>query len=50
MKEKVTITVNTKLLEWIDQHIEEYKFGTRSHAFEYAVNELIRRRRRNIKN
>ncbi|MCS7124515.1 MAG: ribbon-helix-helix domain-containing protein [Candidatus Bathyarchaeota archaeon] len=40
-KEKVTITVEKRLLEWIDRQIENFRFRNRSHAFEYAIAKLI---------
>jgi len=43
MKEKITITVNSELLEWIDSQIKEYKFGSRSHAFELGIYKLIQK-------
>jgi len=40
-KQKVTITVEKKLLEWIDKQVEKFRFRNRSHAFEYAIAKLI---------
>jgi Arc/MetJ-type ribon-helix-helix transcriptional regulator len=37
----VTITVEKRLLEWIDGEIEKFRFRNRSHAFEYAIAKLI---------
>jgi len=45
-KEKVTITVEKRLLEWIDKQIETFRFRNRSHAFEYAVAKLIETERK----
>lgn len=41
MKEKVTITVDTELLDWIDKAMKQYKFGSRSHAFEFGIYKLV---------
>jgi Arc/MetJ-type ribon-helix-helix transcriptional regulator len=41
-KQKVTITVEKTLIEWIDEQVKKYRFRNTSHAFEYAVAELIR--------
>ena len=41
-KQKVTITVEKTLITWIDEQIGKYRFRNTSHAFEYAVAELIR--------
>lgn len=45
-KEKVTITVEKRLLEWIDKQIETFRFRNRSHAFEYALAKLIETERK----
>ena len=42
-KKKVTITVERTLIAWIDEQVKKYRFRNTSHAFEYAVAELIRR-------
>jgi len=39
-KEKLSITVDSDLLKWIDAEIKKKRFSSRSHAFEYAVNRL----------
>jgi len=39
-KEKVSITVDEKLLKWIDSRIKEKVFANRSHAFEFAITKL----------
>jgi len=41
-KKKVTITVEKSLIDWIDKQVETYRFRNTSHAFEFAVAELIR--------
>lgn len=40
-KQKVTITIEKRLLEWIDKQVESFRFRNRSHAFEYALAKLI---------
>jgi len=45
-KQKVTVTVEKRLLEWIDKQIETFKFRNRSHAFEYALAQLIEREKK----
>ena len=37
MKERITITVDKDLLDWIDVKIDEKVFASRSHAFEYLI-------------
>jgi len=40
-KQKVTITIEKRLLEWTDTQIQSFRFRNRSHAFEYALAKLI---------
>jgi len=37
MKERITITLDKKLLNWLDAKIEEKIFANRSHGFEYLI-------------
>ncbi len=37
MKERITITIDKKLLKWIDKSIKEARFANRSHALEYLA-------------
>jgi metal-responsive CopG/Arc/MetJ family transcriptional regulator len=39
-KKTVSISVDEDLLKWIDQQIEIKRFAQRSHAFEYAIEQL----------
>ena len=41
MKAKISVTVEKKLVEWIDQQIETMRFRNRSHAVEYALAKFI---------
>jgi Arc/MetJ-type ribon-helix-helix transcriptional regulator len=41
-KQKVTITVEKSLVDWIDREVEKFRFRNRSHGFEYAVAELMK--------
>ncbi len=36
-KERITITIDKDLLEWIDKRIEEKIFANRSHAIEFIT-------------
>ncbi|MEK6968523.1 MAG: ribbon-helix-helix domain-containing protein [Nanoarchaeota archaeon] len=47
MKERITVTVDKELLEWIDRKIAERIFANRSHGFEYLIAEEIRRESQN---
>lgn len=37
MKERVTVTLNKELLDWLDNQIEERIFASRSHGFEFFL-------------
>lgn len=42
MKEKITITVDTELLKWMDDKIINFEFGSRSQAINYAISKLVK--------
>ncbi|MBI2576307.1 hypothetical protein HYV84_03765 [Candidatus Woesearchaeota archaeon] len=46
MKERITITVDKDLLNWLDLRIDEKVFANRSHGIEF----LIKRRMEDEKN
>ena len=37
MKERITITVDKELLEWLDKNISNKVFANRSHALEFLI-------------
>jgi len=41
MKDKVTITIDKDLVEWMDVRIMKRKFANRSHCFEYLISEQM---------
>ena len=41
MKERITITLDKELLDWLDKKIEERVFANRSHGFEFLINNKI---------
>lgn len=41
MKERITITLDKELLDWIDKKIEDKTFANRSHSFERLIMEKI---------
>lgn len=41
VKPRVTITVDQKYLDWIDDQIKNKRSANRSHGFEYAVQKLM---------
>lgn len=40
-KQKVTVTIEKRLLEWVNKEVSSLRFHNRSHAFEYALAKLI---------
>jgi len=42
VKSTVSITVDREVLRWISCKVEERVFASRSHAFEYAVTQLMK--------
>jgi len=46
MKERITVTVDEKLLKWIDERIKDRTFANRSHGFEYLIQRKIDDERR----
>jgi len=39
-KESISVTIDSELLEWVDEQIEEHRFASRSHAVEYCLNSV----------
>ncbi len=37
MKERVTVSLDKEILDWIDQKIKERVFANRSHAIEFLA-------------
>ncbi|MFH1398541.1 MAG: ribbon-helix-helix domain-containing protein [Candidatus Woesearchaeota archaeon] len=37
MKERITITIERELLEWLDNRVEKRIFANRSHGFEFLI-------------
>ena len=37
MKERITITLDKELLDWLDSKINEKLFANRSHGFEFLI-------------
>jgi Arc/MetJ-type ribon-helix-helix transcriptional regulator len=40
-KRRVSVTIDERMINWIDKKVEELVFATRSHAFEYAIKQLM---------
>ncbi len=41
-KEKISVSVEPQLLEWVDEQVNSKRFASRSHAIEYALARLKR--------
>jgi Arc/MetJ-type ribon-helix-helix transcriptional regulator len=39
-KVKTSVTVDDELLKWIDKEIQSKRFASRTHAIEYAIEQL----------
>lgn len=37
MKERITITIDKDLLDWVDKRIKDKTFANRSHGFEFLI-------------
>ena len=48
MKERITITLDKELLSWMDFKIKEKIFASRSHCFEYLINQERRKDENNF--
>ena len=40
-KERITITIDKPLLDWLDSRVDEKIFANRSHGFEYLIKRKI---------
>ena len=43
MKERITLTLDKELLEWLDKKIEDKIFANRSHGFEFLIMEMLKK-------
>ena len=41
MKERITVTLDREILDWIDRKVGERVFANRSHGFEYLIQRRI---------
>jgi metal-responsive CopG/Arc/MetJ family transcriptional regulator len=37
VKERITITIDKELLDWLDRRVRDKTFANRSHGFEYLI-------------
>lgn len=42
MKERITITIDKELLDWIDSNVDEKVFANRSHAMEFLIKKRMK--------
>ena len=42
LKERITITIDKDLLEWLDKQIDEKIFANRSHGIEFLIKRRIK--------
>jgi len=43
MKERITVSIERRLLKKVDSNISKYLFANRSHGFEYLISEEKRK-------
>ena len=44
--EKLCVSIDRDLLAWLDERVKERRFASRSHGFAVAVQELMRKDRK----
>ena len=49
-KKKISLTIDSGLLDWIDKQIENFTFQSRSHTFEQAIYKLKKEMEKNACN
>ena len=42
VKTQVTISLDSRFLEWLDEGMKSLKFASRSHGIEYCVNQAMK--------
>lgn len=48
VKTQVTISLDSRFLEWLDEGIKSLKFATRSHGIEYCINQTMKEEEKRI--
>lgn len=41
MKKRITVTLNSEFLNWLDKKVKELIFANRSHGFEFLIKEKM---------
>jgi metal-responsive CopG/Arc/MetJ family transcriptional regulator len=42
MKERITVTIDKELLEWLDEKIKDKIFANRSHGLEFLIKKKMK--------
>jgi Arc/MetJ-type ribon-helix-helix transcriptional regulator len=42
MRTKLSVTIDSELIKWVEKQIEKKVFRSKSHALEYALSQLIK--------
>jgi len=45
MKERITISIDDKLLKWLDAEVKSRRFANRSHGFEYLISRGLEKKK-----
>ncbi|MEK6946837.1 MAG: ribbon-helix-helix domain-containing protein [Nanoarchaeota archaeon] len=48
MKSRITVTIDKKLLSWLDSKIEDKIFANRSHGLEFLVKKKIEEKKSKV--
>ncbi len=46
VKKRLQVTVREDIVKWIDEQVEKLRFASRSHAIEYALLQLMKKRKK----
>jgi len=46
MRTKLSVTIDSEFIKWVDEQVKKRVFRSRSHALEYALSELIERKKK----
>lgn len=48
MKRKISVTVDKKCVDWVDENVKTMRFRNRSHAIEFALVKFIEREKKKV--
>lgn len=46
VRAKVSVTIDTELVQWVDEQVKARRFRNRSHAFEWALAHVVEEEKR----